>query len=131
MMMSQDQRFRPHERLRDPEAFRRAFERKRSVSNELLIMYGSENGLAYSRIGISIGRKKVKSAVARNRVKRLLREVFRQTRNEWPTGIDYVVVPRGPSISFDQLASSLPGLAKAIERRLSPPTSEKKGRTQE
>lgn len=39
------------------------------------------NSLGYSRVGIVAGKKKVHSAVGRNRVKRVLREVFRNNKS--------------------------------------------------
>lgn len=110
--------FRPHERIKDPEEFRRAFERKRSVSDAALIIYGVENGRDHPRLGISIGRKKVRRAVRRNRIKRLLREAFRLSRDELPAGVDLVVVPRGPDLTFDQAREALPRLSQAVARRL-------------
>jgi ribonuclease P protein component len=89
--------FRPHERIKHPDDFRRAFERKRSASDDVLIVYGVENGREFPRLGISVGRKKIRSAAARNRVKRLLREAFRLGKAELPRGVDLVVVPRGPA----------------------------------
>ena len=46
--------FRPHERINDPADFRRAFDRKRSASDAVLIVYGVENGLDHPRLGISV-----------------------------------------------------------------------------
>src|SRR3954452_18625097 len=89
--------FRPHERINDPGDFRRAFGRKRSASDAAMIVYGVENGRDHPRLGISVGRKKIRSASARNRVKRLLREAFRRNKAELPAGVDLVVVPRGPA----------------------------------
>jgi ribonuclease P protein component len=109
--------FRPHERINSPDDFRRAFERKRSASDTALVVYAVENGRAYPRLGISVSRKKIRKAVARNRVKRLLRESFRLSKAELPPGVDLVVVPRGPSLTFDQ-ARALPALAQAAARRL-------------
>ncbi|MHC5543317.1 ribonuclease P protein component, partial [Singulisphaera rosea] len=74
--------FRPHERINDPKDFRRAFDRKRSASDPSIIVYGAENGRDYDRLGISVGRKKIRSTAARNRVKRLLREAFRLNKAE-------------------------------------------------
>jgi ribonuclease P protein component len=110
--------FRPHERIRDPKDFRRAFERRRSVADANLVIYGVENDRDYARIGISVSRKKVKKAVARNRIKRLLREAFRLSRAQLPRGVDLIVVPRGPALSFDQTLHALPNLARDAARRL-------------
>lgn len=110
--------FRPHERIRDPADFRRAFDRRRSASDAFLVVYGVENGLGYPRLGLSVGRRKVRRASARNRVKRYLREAFRLGKAEMPPGIDLVVVPRGPALTFAQARRSLPDLARAAARRL-------------
>jgi ribonuclease P protein component len=110
--------FRPHERINDPRDFRRAFERKRSASDLALVVYGVENGRDYPRLGISIGRKKVRRAVARNQIKRLLREAFRLGKEELPAGIDLVVVPRSADLTFAEARQALPRLAQAVARRL-------------
>ena len=112
--------FRPHERINSPEDFRRAFERKRSVSDASMVVYGVENGRDHPRLGISVSRKKLRSAVARNRVKRLLREAFRLSKAELPSGVDLVVVPRGPGLTFAAARRALPSLAQAAARRLGP-----------
>ncbi len=111
-------RFRPHERINDPAIFRLAFERRKSVSDPSLIVYGLENGLPYARLGISASRRKVRMASDRNRVKRLLREAFRLGKADLPAGVDLIVVPRGPALTFEQARRSLPGLAQAAARRL-------------
>src|SRR5271168_1706718 len=95
-----DQCFRPHERIKDPADFRRAFDRKRSASNDVIIVYGVENGREFSRLGLSVSKKRVRKAHDRNRVKRALREAFRLSKAELPLGVDLVIVPRGSSVGF-------------------------------
>jgi ribonuclease P protein component len=111
-------RFRPHERLRDSSAFRAAFERKKPASDDLMIVYATRNSLQNARLGISIGKKKVPAATDRNRVKRLIREAFRLSKAELPIGVDFVVVPRGSSLSFEQALRSLPNLCRSAARRI-------------
>jgi ribonuclease P protein component len=111
-------RFRPHERINDPSTFKKAFERKKSVSDPYMIVYGLENGLDYPRLGISASKRKVRKACDRNRVKRMLREAFRLSKSEIPPGIDLIVVPRGPGLTFQQARQGLPSLARSAARRL-------------
>ena len=113
--------FRPHERIKDPRDFRRAFERKRSASDARMVVHGAANGRDHARLGLSVGRKKVRSAVDRNRLKRILREAFRLSKAELPRGVDLVIVPRDPSLTFTAARQSLPHLARAVARRLGLP----------
>lgn len=115
--------FRPHERIRRPEDFKRAFDRRKSASDDRMVVHGVENGLDHARLGISVGKKKVRKATARNRVKRLIREAFRLSKSDLPTGVDLVIVPRGAALTFAQAMESLPKLARAVARRLGPRTT--------
>jgi ribonuclease P protein component len=119
--MSSRETFRPHERIKDPADFRRAFDRKRSASDDVLIVYGVENGLDHPRLGISISRKKVRRATVRNRIKRLIREAFRLNKAKLPTGIDLVVLPRRANLTFAAASHSLPALARNVALRLKVP----------
>jgi ribonuclease P protein component len=111
-------RFRPHEHLRSPNDFRRVYERRRSASDEWLIIYACENGLPYSRLGLSVSRK-VGRATRRNRLRRLYREAFRLTRHELPTGLDLVLIPRrADEPALTQLQQSLRHLVGQLGRRL-------------
>lgn len=57
------------------------------------LVLGRFNGLAGSRLGITVT-KKVGPAVVRNRLKRQVRELFRLNHDQWPAGIDYLFIAR-------------------------------------
>ncbi len=122
-----DCRFRSVERLTHAKEYQAVFERRRSVSNQNLILYANENHLAFSRLGISISRKKTKTAVARNRIKRIVREAFRTTKDHLPKGLDLVVVPRGGPLSFTETQFALVELAQLLARRLGTVSKRKNG----
>jgi ribonuclease P protein component len=117
-MTTPDQTFRPHERMKDPAEFRRVFEGRRSVSDAVLVVYGLANGREYSRLGISVSRKKVRAAHDRNRLKRLVREAFRLSKAELPRGLDLIVLPRIMSPPFGVVRRSLTDLARDVARRV-------------
>jgi ribonuclease P protein component len=70
--------------------FRFVLAKRLKAWDELLLLFARENGLDYLRLGISIG-KSCGNAVVRNRLKRLLREAFRQNKHLIAPGFDFVV----------------------------------------
>jgi ribonuclease P protein component len=111
-------RFRPHEHLRRPADFQRVYDRRRSVSDDWLIVYACENGLDHLRLGLSVSRK-VGGAVQRNRLRRLYREAFRLTRHEMPVGLDLVLIPRrAEPPTLEQLKAALPRLVRQVASKL-------------
>lgn len=118
------QRFRPWEHIRLGSEFRRVYDRKRSVSDQRLIVYACENGREYNRLGLSVSRK-VGGAVVRNRLRRLYREAFRLTKSTLPVGLDLVMIPRGPGVPtlaelVESLTHLLPQAARKIAREGNP-----------
>ena len=65
---------------------------RRKETRNLVILY-LPNRLGRSRLGISAS-KKFGNSVQRNRIKRLVRELFRRNRNLFPPGSDIVVIPK-------------------------------------
>jgi ribonuclease P protein component len=113
-----DERFLPAYRVRLTRDFRRAYGRRCSASDRLLLIFGCLNGLPHPRLGLSVSRK-IGGAVVRNRWKRLLREAFRLSRESLPAGIDLIVIPRaGSQPELAPLRESLPRLAARLARKL-------------
>jgi len=91
-------------RLSRSRDFDTVYRQGRSVSTRFLVLYwfGREDGEG-ARLGLAVP-KAVGTAVVRNRIKRRLRELFRERSGELPQDHDYVLVVR-------------PGLAEAAESR--------------
>ncbi len=110
-------RFRPHEHLRKPQEFQAVYDRRRSAADGSLIVYVRENGLAYARVGLSVS-KKFGNAVQRNRLRRLLREAFRLTKEHLPVGYDLILIPRNaPIYTLEAFAKGLKKLVPQAVRR--------------
>jgi ribonuclease P protein component len=93
-------------RLSRSRDFDAVYRRGTSASTRYLVLHwfprdGDEDGP--SRLGLAVPRS-VGSAVVRNRMKRLLREAWRELLADVPAGHDYVLVAR-------------PGLAEPAETR--------------
>lgn len=57
------------------------------------VLFVRPNGLEHCRLGLSVPRR-VGNAVARNRIKRRLREVFRLHKGDAPGGYDLIIAVR-------------------------------------
>lgn len=110
-------------RLKTPAQFKAVYDKKRSVSDGLLVVYAAVNGLPHPRVGLSVSRK-VGNAVVRNRWKRLLREAFRLSQQSLPVGLDFILIPRSGQTEPTQeaLIASLKKLTADAARRVGPLT---------
>jgi ribonuclease P protein component len=124
---------RKREHLRSPAEFKQVYDRRRSAANAAMIVYARENGLAYSRIGLSVSRK-YGGAVQRNRLRRLYREAFRLLKEQLPVGLDFVLIPRSQAEpAIEEVRASLQSLVKQLHKKLlkEPVEPKKSGKTSE
>ncbi len=104
-------------RLTRPEDFRYVSRRARRLSSECFTVLLRANRLGHPRLGMAIARKHVRSAVRRNRVKRIVREEFR-CRRERLASYDIVFISR-PALARknkQELHAIVDRLFKEIER---------------
>jgi ribonuclease P protein component len=105
-------------RLRKRPDFLRVQEGKsaRVTTPHFVLLIAGQPVTGAARLGI-VASKKVGGAVARNRAKRLLREMFRTT--SFPAGIDLVVIvrPGAPALSFAAVGREIEAVSATIARR--------------
>ena len=88
------QRFPVRARLTRPAEFQRVFTHCRyRISNPWITLLAVPNDKGHPRLGLAISRKVARTAVARNRIKRLCRESFRHRQSEL-AALDVVVLGR-------------------------------------
>jgi ribonuclease P protein component len=90
--VSQD--FSRNKRLLVPKQFKAVFDSPTGkVPGKHLLILAKDNQLDHPRLGLVIGKKSVKLSVQRNRIKRVIRESFRQHQVSL-AGWDVVIVAR-------------------------------------
>lgn len=106
------------QKLRRPIEFRRIYEGKLKAGDNHLLVFAAPNDLGLTRVGLSVS-KKHGSAVKRNRIKRLLREAFRLSQHDLPTGLDLILIPRPASgATLVDYRRSLAACAGRLVKRL-------------
>lgn len=76
-------------------------------------MFASLSSQPQARLGIVVAKRNVRLAVARNKLKRLVRESFRQQQQRL-NGLDIVVVIKKNFILDQNDAVNLPGIFKVV-----------------
>jgi len=99
--------------LKKNKDFQQVYKKGKSFANKYLVMYVLKNDLEENRLGISIS-KKVGKSVQRNRLSRLIRESYRSLEDNYPKGLDIVIVVRINSrdIGYKEVESALTHLGK-------------------
>lgn len=79
-----------------------------------MTLYVRKNNLEYSRIGITVS-KKIGKAVVRNKIRRRMKEIYREFEQDIAKGYDLVfVVKKNVLISFIELKSAFRHILKFL-----------------
>lgn len=78
-------------RLLKAAEFNRVFDKALRSSDQYFTVLARPNDCDYPRLGLAISKKKARLAVTRNRLKRIIRESFRQQQHELYSA-DYIVM---------------------------------------
>jgi ribonuclease P protein component len=85
-----DVSFPPARRIRKPSEFKQVYAAGRRLGNEFFTASAQPNALPGARLGMSVAVRTMGNAVARNRVRRLIRESFRLNQTLIPP-LDIVI----------------------------------------
>jgi ribonuclease P protein component len=98
-MVPAEHTYPPTARLRKRAEFLRLKDAARKFASRGILVVWQANGLAHARLGVTVS-KKVGCAVTRNRVKRFVREIFRNNRSLLPA-VDVNVIARSEAAIMD------------------------------
>jgi ribonuclease P protein component len=100
--------------LRRKSDFSTIYNKGKSVGDRYVVLFYRKNNLPYNRIAY-LASKKVGNAVKRNRARRLMKESFRLTNLEIPTGYDLIFIARN-TITNRKCAEVKKSLESALKR---------------
>ncbi|MEK4231232.1 ribonuclease P protein component [Solibacillus sp. FSL H8-0538] len=89
------------QRIKKNEDFQKVFKKGKSFANRQFVVYCMKKDQQLEfRIGLSVS-KKVGNAVTRVQVKRYLRQVFLELKDEVRPDMDYVIIARNQAAKLD------------------------------
>lgn len=104
-------RFRRSDRLLNARDYSRVFAGAARASDRYFTVLARPNDLTHARLGLVVAKKNIKTAVQRNRVKRVIRESFRLGKSAMPSH-DLVVIVKASAGTADS------GLLRAALARI-------------
>ena len=108
--MTRPYSFRPSHRLRSAADFERVYRNGKRAGDGLFAVNAHANDSGFARLGMSVSTRTVGNAVRRNRVRRIIRELFR-LRHATLAPLDFVVTSRPGAREADR-----PAIETSLER---------------
>ena len=99
--MKNDFSFPRNQRLVTKAEYKSLFGESLKASQRYLLALYKPNNQVNARLGVIVGKRIAKSAVARNKIKRVIRESFRQSQDSL-AGLDIIVIARQQCNSLDK-----------------------------
>lgn len=87
-------------KIKKNEEYKAVYNCKNSISDYNLVLFLKKNNLSYNRYGFTTA-KKIKTAIARNKLRRRLKEIVRLNEDTIKTGYDIVIMARLNSVESD------------------------------
>ena len=94
--------------LKKNHEFKRLYTKGKNAASKYVAVYSRRNNMPENRLGITVSTK-LGGAVQRNRIRRRLKEIYRQNESMLASGYDIVIVARMRSriAGFKELESSV------------------------
>ncbi len=103
-------------KVKTPRDFRNILSEGTKTHSKNFILYAKPNSLGFPRLGVSVGKKASASAVKRNRMKRVLREVFRRNKPAFSSNdLVFVIKNDVSGKKFSELRLEIKKLADRIK----------------
>ncbi|WP_413113686.1 ribonuclease P protein component [Thaumasiovibrio sp. DFM-14] len=104
-------------RLLTPEHYQHVFQQAHRAGSPHLTILARKNTLGHPRLGLAVPKKQIKTAVDRNRFKRVVRESFRLRQNQLPAK-DFIVIAKKSAneLSNEELNAVLDKLWHRLSR---------------
>lgn len=100
-----------------PEHYKYVFQQAHRAGSPHFTILARENGLTHPRLGLAVPKKQIKTAAARNKFKRRVRESFRLKQHQLPAK-DFVVIAKksAQELSSDEMNKLLDKLWHRLSR---------------
>ena len=104
-------------RLLKNEEFKKVLDQKASVSRENSRVFYKNNGLGYSRVGISVS-SKIGNSVVRHKVKRQITEIVNLCIN-LDDSVDYVIIAKSSylNLNYEENLKIIKGIFESISKK--------------